>query len=132
MQTLLETSVEENEFFTVVTFAKKLKEDGENGINGNGPNTFLWAMGPEGLRGQLAYHTLKGKFQLDLTPCDVATTSPEAESPNMPVLDMTGATLDDDGPPVTSAAGTATTPGILRGGIIKLTAVCSLFLTYFM
>ena len=137
MQTLLETSVEENEFFTVVTFAKKLKEDGENGINGNGPNTFLWAMGPEGLRGQLAYHTLKGKFQLDLTPCDVATTSPEAESPaavapNMPVLDMTGATLDDDGPPVTSAAGTATTTGILRGGIIKLTAVCSLFLTYFM
>ena len=132
MQTLLETSVEENEFFTVVTFAKKLKEDGENGINGNGPNTFLWAMGPEGLRGQLAYHTLKGKFQLDLTPCDVATTSPEAESPNMPVLDMTGATLDDDGLPVTSAAGTATTTGILRGGIIKLTAVCSLFLTYFM
>ena len=138
MQTLLETSVEENEFFTVVTFAKKLKEDGENGINGNGPNTFLWAMGPEGLRGQLAYHTLKGKFQLDLTPCDVATISPEAESPaavapNMPVLDMTGATLDDDGPPVTSsAAGTATTTGILRGGIIKLTAVCSLFLTYFM
>ena len=136
-QTLEETSVVEADGKTVVTFAKKLNEDGENGINGNGPNTFLWAMGPEGLRGQLAYHTLKGKFQLDLTPCDVATTSPEAESPaagapNMPVLDMTGATLDDDGPPVTSAAGTATTTGILRGGIIKLTAVCSLFLTYFM
>jgi hypothetical protein len=112
---------------------KKLIEDGENSINGNGPNTFLWAMGPEGLRGELAYHTLKGKFQLDLTPCVVATTSPEAESPaavapNMPVLDMTGATLDDG--PVTSAAGTATTTGILCGGIIKLTAVCSLFLIH--
>ena len=134
-QTLEETSVVEADGTTVVTFVKKLNEDGENSINGNGPNTFLWAMGPEGLRGELAYHTLKGKFQLDLTPCDVATTSPEAESPaavapNMPVLDMTGATLDDG--PVTSAAGTATTTGILCGGIIKLTAVCSLFLIYIM
>jgi hypothetical protein len=132
-QTLEETSVVEADGTTVVTFVKKLNEDGENSINGNGPHTFLWAMGPEGLRGELAYHTLKGKFQLDLTPCDVATTSPEAESPaavapNMPVLDMTGATLDDG--PVTSAAGTATTTGILCGGIIKLTAVCSLFLIH--
>ena len=131
-QTLEETSVVEADGATVVTFAKKLREDGENSIN-VGPNTFLWAMGPEGVRGELAYHTLKGKFQLDLTPCDITTTSPEAESPaavvpNTPVLDMTGATLDDG--PVTSAAGTtATTRGILCGGIM---AVCSLFLMYFM
>ena len=123
-QTLEETSVVEADGATVVTFAKKLREDGENSIN-VGPNTFLWAMGPEGVRGELAYHTLKGKFQLDLTPCDVAV------APNTPVLDMTGSTLDDG--PVTSAAGTAATTGILCGGIIKLTAACSLFLlTWFM
>lgn len=88
-QTLEETSVMEIDGTTVVTFVKKLVEVGENGINGNGPNTFLWAMGPEGLREELAYHTLKGKFQLDLTPCDASATdiSSESESPTaaMPV-----------------------------------------------
>ena len=79
-QTLEETSVVETDGTTVVTFVKKLVEDGENGINGNGPNTFLWAMGPEGLREELAYHILKGKFQLDLTPCDAGTTDVSSES----------------------------------------------------
>ena len=89
-QTLEETSVVETDGTTVVTFVKKLVEDGENGINGNGPNTFLWAMGPEGLREELAYHILKGKFQLDLTPCDAdaTSTSLETESPTAAVANM--------------------------------------------
>lgn len=89
-QTLEETSVVETDGTTVVTFVKKLVEDGENGINGKGPNTFLWAMGPEGLREELAYHILKGKFQLDLTPCDAGATdiSSESESPTSAVANM--------------------------------------------
>lgn len=89
-QTLEETSVVETDGTTVVTFVKKLVEDGENGINGNGPNTFLWAMGPEGLREELAYHILKGKFQLDLTPCDAGATdvSLESEPPTAAVANM--------------------------------------------
>lgn len=111
-QTLEETSVVERDGTTIVTFVKKLVEDGENGINGNGPNTFLWAMGPEGLREELAYHTLKGKFQLDLTPCDASATdiSSEAESPTaaIPVSaptsasDQTPSGSNTDSPPTTS------------------------------
>lgn len=75
---------------------KKLKEEGENGINGNGPNTFLWAMGPEGLREELAQHTLKGKFLLDLAPCDAAGTS--AVVPNMPASAPTAVHVLEESP----------------------------------
>uniref|UniRef100_A0A7S0FQK1 DOMON domain-containing protein n=1 Tax=Minutocellus polymorphus TaxID=265543 RepID=A0A7S0FQK1_9STRA len=148
-QTLEETSVVEIDGTTTVTFVKKLEEEGENAINGNGPNTFLWAMGPEGFRGELAYHTLKGKFQLDLTPCDIATTtSSETESPTvvvptMPVSAPTSTseatvsngitdspTISVDnisdataggGDPVTSAAGTTT-------GVLSITAMATAML----
>ena len=115
-QTLEETSVVERDGTTIVTFVKKLVEDGENGINGNGPNTFLWAMGPEGLRQELAYHTLKGKFQLDLTPCDPSVTdiSSELESPtgtaaipvSAPTLasDQTPSGSNTDSPPTRSTS----------------------------
>jgi len=103
-QTLMDTSIAEVDGTTVVTFTKLLVEEGENPIDGNGPNTFLYAMGPEGGT-ELAYHTLKGKYQLDLSPCrDISETEMPVPSP----------TADTDGnmPAPTASGGEDTKPTV--------------------
>ena len=122
-QTLEETSVVESDGTTVVTFVKKLVEDGENGINGNGPNTFLWAMGPEGLREELAYHILKGKFQLDLTPCNadavgtsMGTELPTGSEPTSSSMPVSAPTAVSEATPSDGGVISTDSPTISTGG----------------
>lgn len=66
-QTLMSTSITQDGGRTVMEFTKYLFEDGENEINPNGLNTFLWAVGSSN---DLVWHQKKGSFEvmLDVQP----------------------------------------------------------------
>ena len=95
-QTLSNATVVQDDDKVVVTFVKLLEEDGENMINGNGPNTFLWAMGQEGAT-SLGYHSLKRKFSLDLSPCVESTI--DAEGASSAPIAVAGSAAPSSAPP---------------------------------
>lgn len=70
MQTLMEADITQENEQTVLTFKKKLKEDGEKEILATGTNSFLWAVGSTNT---LGHHKQRGVFHLDLSNCESIT-----------------------------------------------------------
>ena len=73
-QTLMGTSITQEDGVTIMEFTKYLREDGENAILANGENTFLYALGAIN---ELLYHSSgRGSFVLDFgTTLPTETTS---------------------------------------------------------
>ena len=75
-QTLEDTSIVENKGTTIMTFTKRLVEQGENAITATGRNVFLHARGDDATIG---YHSTRGAFVLDFTTTDPPTLQPTEE-----------------------------------------------------
>jgi hypothetical protein len=65
-QTLMDSSIVQNDTHTVLTFTKFLKEPNEPTVNTNGPTTFIYAVG---VGNMVAYHSIYGAFTATLSPC---------------------------------------------------------------
>jgi hypothetical protein len=73
-QTLMDTSISQEDGVTIMEFTKYLREDGENVILANGENTFVYALGAIN---ELLYHSSgRGSFVLDfVTALSTETTT---------------------------------------------------------
>jgi hypothetical protein len=80
-QTLMGTSITQEDGVTIMEFTKYLREDGENAILANGENTFLYALGAIN---ELLYHSSgRGSFVLDFgttLPTETTTAMETASS----------------------------------------------------
>mmetsp|Transcript_11367 Transcript_11367/g.16304 ORF Transcript_11367/g.16304 Transcript_11367/m.16304 type:complete len:530 (+) Transcript_11367:236-1825(+) len=72
-QTLEDASIAEDKGSTIMTFTKRLVEEGENAITATGRNVFLHARGDDTTIG---YHSTRGVFVLDFTKTDSPTLQP--------------------------------------------------------
>lgn len=92
-QTLMDTSITQDEGGTVMAFSKYLDEgtDGEQVINPNGANIFLWALGTSN---NMGYHGgSKGSFKVTFD----ATKAPTSSETIAPSPQMSGEGSDSGG-----------------------------------
>ena len=72
-QTLMSTSITQENGQTIMEFAKYLVEEGENEITSDGENTFLWAIGSGNSPG---YHAARDNFDANIQATPAAVTTP--------------------------------------------------------
>jgi len=99
-QTLMETSIVQENGMTIMSFAKYLDEDQYGIFESGSPNSFIWAVGSSNA---LGYHADRGNFQLEFESAAGSSTSSSVASVTTP-------------PFVTTIAGNAT-EGFIDGVI---------------
>ncbi|KAL7481470.1 hypothetical protein ACHAW6_007153 [Cyclotella cf. meneghiniana] len=88
LQTLMDTSIVQENGTTIMSFAKYLEED-QYGIFDSGlPNSFIWAVGSSNA---LGYHPERGNFQLQFESATGSSTTSSVASVTTPPFDNTPA-----------------------------------------
>lgn len=77
LQTLMETSIVQENGMTIMSFAKYLDEDQYGIFESGRPNSFIWAVGSSN---SLGYHADRGNFELEFAGADATSTSSSSAS----------------------------------------------------